>query len=114
MRRIGGFLSAANGHLSDAKSRSRSRAAELQVRSDVFQILQHSKEISGDGHLRNGESQLPITDPEASRAARVVAGNYVNPEAHQFCDVETVGDRADDLLRRLLAGLHEKIPVADA
>src|SRR3954470_23211779 len=107
----GAVLSAAHCHLSDAKSRSGGGAAKFQVRSYVFEILQHIRQIAGDGHFRDGEAELAIANPKAGRAARVIAGNDVHPEADQLGDVEAVRDGADDLLWRFRARLHKQVAV---
>ena len=44
--------------------------------------------------------ELAVLDPQAAGAARVVAGDGVDAEAHQLGDVEAGLDRADDLLGR--------------
>src|SRR5437667_6917988 len=80
------LLSSTDGHLSNTKSRSGSRAAKLQIRSNVFQIFEHLEQIACDGHLGNRECQLAVADPEAGGAAGVVAGDDIGSESHQLGD----------------------------
>src|SRR5262249_13519022 len=95
-------LPSPNRHFSNTQRRSRGRSAKLQVRSDVFQILQHISQVSRDGYLRNRESQLAVPNPEARGAARIVAGYDIDPEAHQLGHVESVSYRFQNLFRRLV------------
>ena len=69
-----------------------------------------SLQIARDGHFGNREGQFAVLDPQPGGAARVVAGDGVDAEAHQFGDVEAVADRRDDLLRRLVARSEKKLP----
>src|SRR5262249_5063356 len=95
------------------QSGSGCRAAEFEIGADVLQILEHVDQTAGDGHLRHGKGKLAIANPQAGRAARVVAGHDVDSEPHQLGNVETVGNRFQDLFRRFAASLHEQVAVAD-
>ena len=55
-----------------------------------------------------------VLNPQAGRAARVVAGDDVDAEAHQAGDVEARRNLADDLLRRQRSRLEIQIAAADA
>src|SRR5271157_771662 len=110
----GTFLFAANGHLSNLERGSRHGASELQVRSYGFQVHEHVLQVAGDGNLGNRKCQLAIADPQARRAARVVAGYDVDAEAHQLGYIEPIGNARKNLLRALDAFLQVKVPVPDA
>src|SRR5262249_52170595 len=88
-------------------------AAKPGARADELQILQHLNEIAGDGYLGNREGQLAVADPEARRSPRVIAGDDIDSEAHQFGDVEAVGNRLEDLFGRFVSLFKVEIAVAD-
>src|SRR5258708_38223696 len=87
-------LSAANSHLPDQKRGSGHGAAKLQVGTDSFHIHQHIIQISSDCNFGDGKSQLAIANPEAGRAARVVARNDVDARPDRFGHIEAVPNAA--------------------
>src|SRR5205823_10056394 len=111
---VDGLLSATNCHLSDAQTRRCCGASKFEIRSDEFNIVQHVRQVAGNGHFRYGEGQLAVANPQARRAAGVIASYDVDSEAHQFGDVKAIGNPFENLFHRLGAGFHIEVPVADA
>src|SRR6185295_5013199 len=64
---------------------------------------------AGDGDFADGVGELSIFNPEAGRAARVIAGDAVDAHADKLGDVEALADILHQLLRRKRAGGHVEI-----
>src|SRR5262249_51621163 len=107
-------LSTANCHLSQFDCRRGAPPPELQVAADRLDAHQHLREIPRDCHLAHRERQLAVANPQAGRAARIIAGHDVHAEAHQFGDVESVAHALENLLRRLDTAFEVQVPVSDA
>ena len=60
--------------------------------------LPHLGDVSGDGHLTDRVSNLPFFDPEAARAAAVVAGDNVGAAADGLRDEEALIDVLDQVI----------------
>ena len=56
-----------------------------------------------------GIGQLAVLDPDPTCAARVVAGHHVHAEADLLGEIQTLFDRADDLLGRIVARHQGKV-----
>src|SRR5690349_14321710 len=104
----GPALSAANSHLSASKRGRAHRAAKLKVRAHGFHTHEHVIQSSGHCTFRDRKGQLAIANPEAGRAARVVAGDDVDTGPDQFGHVEAVGNPRQNPGRRALARLHKE------
>src|SRR5258708_1522190 len=90
--------STGDGHPVDAQRRRVDARLELEV-ARGGQVLEHVLEIAGHGDLAHGIGELAALDPEARRAAAVVAGDSVDAHAHELGDIEALVDVADQLAR---------------
>src|SRR5216684_2295263 len=68
--------------------------------------MEHVEQIACDRDFAHGIAALAVLDPEARRAATVVAGHLIDPHADQTGDLEALCDILDQGLGRLAAG-HE-------
>src|SRR5215471_14017479 len=66
-------------------------------------------EIARDSHLADRMRDFAVLDPEAGGAAAVIAGDAVNPHAHQLGDIEAAFDIGHQLGRTQLAGFYPYI-----
>src|SRR3974390_1609530 len=73
------------------------------------EILEDVGEMAGDRDLAHGISNLAVLDPEARRAAAVVAGDHVRAHADQIGDVESVLDVGHQFTRSEVARRHMQI-----
>src|SRR4051794_7108701 len=88
-------LFTANGHLSNLQCRGGDRAAEDQVGADGFDAHQHLLEVARNGHFGNREGQFAVADPQTYGAARIIAGDDIDAEAHHFGHIESIGNTGD-------------------
>src|SRR5882757_8126625 len=89
----------------DAQRRRVDAITEFQV-IGWNQRLEDLKQMARDRHFADGIGKLAILDPEARRAAAVIAGDAVDAGADQIGDVESLFDIGQQFGRRRLAGLH--------
>src|SRR5437016_9123581 len=108
------FSVSADHHLADLHRGRGELAAEAQIIADHLNAAQDVAEVASDGDFFNGTSQLAVLNPEARRAARIIAGHGIETEADHLSNVETLLDRSDDLGGRVRARSDEKVIDADA
>src|SRR5690242_9447598 len=96
-------LSAANGHLPDAKRGGGGRTAKLQMRYARVHVEQPIIQMSADRGFRQRKGQLARANPQADRATRVVAGDDLQARPDQLGEVEAVADRCQHLGRRAIS-----------
>src|SRR5438067_3453584 len=63
--RAGVRLLATDGHLPDQDGRRSHGRAEFQVRSDLFHVHEHLRQIARDADLGNRIRQFAVLDPQA-------------------------------------------------
>src|SRR5882757_6694584 len=99
---------AGDGQPLDSHGRRIGGALELQVvgRSHVEE---HVLEIARHRDAAHRPAELAVLDPEARRAAAIVAGDAVDAKADQVGDEEPALDVADQLLDRELAFLEVEV-----
>src|SRR6266851_2006472 len=85
-----------DGEVIDAQGRRIGAGAEFEVASGDH-APEHVVEVAGDGHLADRKDDLAVLDPEPGGAAAVIAGQAVDPHAHQFGDVKSALDVRDEL-----------------
>src|SRR5476649_2863446 len=81
--------SASKGHAFDADGGRVDAVAEFQVVGG-HKMGEHILEVSRDSNFRDRKRDLAIFDPEAGRAAAVIAGHAIDSHAHQFGDIEAL------------------------
>src|SRR4030095_6013641 len=102
-------LAPSDRQLADFQRRGGDAVAEDEIVADHLDALEHLQQGAGDGDLADREPKVPWLHPKAAGAARVVAGGRVDAESHQLRDIEAGLDRADDVLRRPLAGRRRDV-----
>jgi hypothetical protein len=73
-----------------------------------------SAAVSRGGHLRHRECQFAVSDPQAGRAARIIAGHDIHSKTHQLNHVASVANAGDQPRGRGRAFLDIKISIAHA
>src|SRR5438067_2940272 len=110
----GEILTSGNGHFSEHNGRRGYRAEKLEIVADFGDTIQHFLHRAGDGHLRHGECEFSIADPDADGAARIIARDSIDTAANQFGHIKSIFNAAENFFRRATAGFEEEIAVADA
>src|ERR1700757_1756747 len=80
-----------HGHAVDPEGRCIGAVAEDQIVGGA-QLLEHLRQIAGDGDLGNRIGDLAVFDPESGGAPAVVAGDVVDPEADELGAIEAACD----------------------
>ena len=107
-------LLAADDQAVDADRWAGHGAAKFEVAGDFGNVEEHFFQISRHRDLFHRIGQFAARDPEAGRAAGVVAGHQVRAVAEKFGDVQAFGNVGDDFLRSLRSRLQEIISRTDA
>src|SRR5690242_8925285 len=92
----------------DAHCRRVDAIAEFQIVRDRHRF-EYLEEVAGDGHLAHRIGDLAVLDPEARRAATVIAGDAVDAGTDQVGDIKALLDVADQLFRAHFARLEMQI-----
>src|SRR5439155_19647455 len=100
-------------HLGDLHRRAGDVTAKHEIVADRFDAHPHVFQVARDRDLLDGIGQLAVLDPEADRAAGIVASHHVDAKPDQLRDVEPARDRADDRLGRGHAGRQVEVGRAD-
>src|SRR5438876_11777746 len=101
-------LASAKRQSLDAHRRRVDAVAEFQNVGGLHR-LEDLEQVSRDRHLAHRMGDLAVLDPEAGRAAAVVAGDAVDAGADQIGDVEALLDVAHQLGRRGFAGFEMQV-----
>src|SRR6185437_13213766 len=75
---------ARDGHLPDQDRTREDRRARIDVRSDRLRAHEDVAQVAGDGDFLLRIGYFAVLDPEAGRAARVIAGDDRYTLADQF------------------------------
>src|SRR3989449_11325087 len=87
-------------HRSDLHRRTGDAPAKHEVVPDRLDAHPHVFQVARDRDLLDRIRELAVLDPEADRAAGIVAGHHVDPKPDQLRDIEPALDRANDLIGR--------------
>src|ERR1700722_17163073 len=101
-------LTSANRQPLDTQCRGVDPVAKFQIIGG-HQRLEYFEQMSRDRHLAHGIGDLAVLDPEAGRAAAVVAGHAIDPGTDQVGDVKSLFDVRDQLGRRRPPGFEMQI-----
>src|SRR6266545_1325298 len=97
-----------DGQPLDSHRRRVGRTLELQIVGRGH-VEEHVLEVPRHRDAAHRPGELAVLDPEARRAAAVVAGHRVDAEADQVGDVEAALDVAQKLVERELALLEIEV-----
>ena len=81
-------------HLRDAQGRRADRAAHAQVGADPVDAREHGEIIPGNGDFLHRGEDLPLFNPEAVGAARVLTRHDVQTTAEDARDEQGPVERA--------------------
>ncbi len=98
---------ARNGQALPSARSARWCRSGIRDRSRASSEAKMSLRCPGDRDLAHRIGEFAVLDPQARRAAAVVAGDEVGAHADQVGDVEAVRDVGDQLLRALRARLRD-------
>src|SRR5215472_5020134 len=73
-----------NRHFADEKRGGADRAAHIGIGAGGGDVEIHAFQVPGDGHLVHGVLDRAMLDPEAARAARIIAGHAVDALPHEL------------------------------
>src|SRR5260221_4174123 len=85
----------------DAQRRRVDAGAEFQIVGGD-QRFEHRQQMALDRYFADRVGDLAVLDPEAGRAAAVIAGHAIDAGADQIGDIKALFDVGDQLFRRHL------------
>src|SRR6188768_1570978 len=92
----------------DSHRRRIDAVAEFEIVGRLHR-LEYLEQMTGDGDLAHGISELAVLDPEAGGAAAIITGHAIDAGADQIGDVKTLLDVGHQFSRRHLARLEMQI-----
>src|SRR5436305_7633440 len=84
-------------------------AAHHDVAPHFTDAAEHLQQVARDGDFLHREPDLATLDPEARRAARVIAGHHVHALAHHFGDDEAAAHQLHEPVEVVFARAHEEV-----
>src|SRR4029077_11753944 len=88
-----------NRHLADEERGRADGATRIGIGAGGGNVEIHALEIPGDGHLVHRVLNRATLDPEAARAARVVAGHPVDTLSHQLGHQQSATEPGEERFR---------------
>ena len=85
------------------------RAQPEEVPAHCIDVAQHVAEVSGDRDLLDRAGELAALDPEAGRAARVIAGDGVEAHSDELRHQQPARRAGDQILQRSLPGSSHRL-----